>query len=265
MIVLWATGTVSMTSANQPTPGCFTHAGSQTCGFEPVSEVVEGALWASKLSFHCFARGATHQRMRAAYECWHDVWYSALVELDHIERLNSDDFTRQDEIAALFYEDTCIGLTGCRFVELTTAMARHDSYFNAWPEQALEMLGSHGTRICIGNNMTVRSQWRGRIGGLSVKRLLMILSIQRFLVSSADALAGTMRNDRGMNRLVYELGFSPITQGAIAHGVDVDLVAYFRRSELRQLSARTALSSEFRLAFDLMSRCEFPTGFQRIL
>jgi hypothetical protein len=224
---------------------------SDTLWSAPLSGVVEGALWISKLSFHNLTRRDKGARFAAAYDCWREVWFDAFVELENIDRLYSDDFTRQDEIAALFYEDTCIGLTGCRFVDLNTSMARDDSYFQSWPAAALDQLAAHGSNVCIGNNMTVRREWRGRLGGVSIKRVLMLLSIQRFLVSSADVLAGTMRNGRGMNGLVYDLGFSPIVCGAMHHGVEVDLVGYYRRGRVDDTSRAGAWGVEHRLAFDL--------------
>lgn len=102
--------------------------------------------------------------------------------------------------------------------------------------------------------MTVHPDWRGRVHGLSIKRLLMWLSIQRFLVSHANTLVGTMRNDRGMNKLVYELGFAPVVCGASSHGVEVDLVSYRRRSADKAPVSPRADHHEHVLALDLFAR-----------
>jgi len=56
---------------------------------------------------------------------------------------------------------------------------------------------------------------------------LLSLAVRRFLASTADVMAGTMRNDRGMNHIAYRLGARLITQSKM-HGVDVDLVAFDR-------------------------------------
>jgi hypothetical protein len=220
------------------------------------SQVVRSPVSASRFSFRNLQRGTREPCVNEAYACWRDVWFEALRELDSIEHLYSDDFTRQDEIAALFYNDVCIGLTGCRFVDISSALARDDSYFKVWPKAALDALAADGARLCIGNNMTVRPEWRGRTAGLSIKCVLMILSIQRFLASDAHALAGTMRVGRAMDRLVYDLGFQPIVRGAVHHGVEVDLVGYFRTVCPSLPAAKAAFRGEYELASKLFADCE---------
>jgi hypothetical protein len=220
------------------------------------SQVFFSPFSVSRFSFRNLRRGTREPSIAEAYACWREVWFEALVELDGIKRLYSDDFTRQDEISALFYDDICVGLTGCRFVDISSEAARDDSYFKAWPEAALDALAADGTRLCIGNNMTVRREWRGRIDGLSIKRLLMILSIQRFLASDAHALAGTMRISRAMDRVVYDLGFQPIVRGVVHHGVEVDLVGYFRARQPSMPAPKAAFSREHQLASELFKTWE---------
>jgi hypothetical protein len=60
--------------------------------------------------------------------------------------------------------------------------------------------------------------------------LLLALAVERFLLSDADVLVGTMRNDRGMDDLGYRLGFRPLAHNVFFHGRDVDLVAFYRRT-----------------------------------
>src|SRR5262249_20527926 len=95
-------------------------------------------------------------------------------------------------------------------------------------ETSCPLRGRGGAMVCMGNILRFLPAWRGRLRGPSVKELLLALSIRRFLASPADVLAGTMRNNRGMNVLGYELGFTPVFEGAIHHGVEVDLVALYR-------------------------------------
>jgi hypothetical protein len=167
-----------------------------------------------------------------AYRCWSEVWKQTLEELDHLNHVPSDDFTRQDVIGAIFHEWECIGMTSFRWVDLANPVYKDDSYFSAWPRPCENAVCAAGTRVCIGSNLTVAAPWRHANGG-SVKEILLALAVDRFLRSDADVLAGTMRNDRGMNALGYRMGFEQLAHDVTHHGVSVDLVAFYRRTGTR--------------------------------
>lgn len=171
--------------------------------------------------------------LSSAYELWLKVWSKTFGELGQGPFLDSDDFTRQDYVGALFDAVTpegrqaggeCAGLSFFRTVDLSHAYARHDSYFSAWNAADLDSLCRHGSRILVSSYFTVAPEYRKT----DVKHELM-RNIKRVFenLTSADALCGTVRNDRGVNKLVYDHGFVPIRQGATMHGVPVDLTAYY--------------------------------------
>ena len=195
-----------------------------------------GRLDAAKLTYRLLhpqtASGVERWHLTAAYQCWDRVWSETLRELDNASRVFSDDFTRQDELGSLFHEETCVGLTCFRWVDINLEHNQNDSYFKPWPASALRSLAIEGPRVCIGSNLTVLPEWRGSSPGFSVKGVLMGFAVERFLASDADAMTGTMRNDRGMNGLVYELGASPLMRNVVHHGVMVDLVVFSRRALL---------------------------------
>src|SRR5580692_9143278 len=167
-----------------------------------------------------------------AYRCWSDVWKTTLRELDNLPDVPSDEFTRQDEVVALFHEYECIGLTCLRWVDTSRPMFLDDSYFKIWPKAATDAAREHGPRICIVSNLTVAAPWR-RARGLSVMEVLACLSLDRFLRSSGDAVVGTPRADRGVNRVCYGLGFRPLAREVVHHGVKIDLVGFYRRASER--------------------------------
>ncbi len=174
------------------------------------------------------APGAQAPLLAAAFRCWKQVWAETLKELDGIAYLPSDDFTRQDEVGALFSGDRCVGLSCYRWVDLSLPFAREDSYFTAWPSDALDALVAHGPRVCIGSQISVPREFRGRFDGTAVKDLLLAFAVKRFLASDADVMTGTMRNNRNMNTLGYRLGGQPLVEDAELHGVKVDLLAFYR-------------------------------------
>jgi hypothetical protein len=202
----------------------------------PSGFVTRAVLRGEALTYHLLrpkqAGPADLPLLGEAYRCWSEVWKQTLEELDNLNHVPSDDFTRQDIIGALFHGWDCIGMTSFRWVDLANPIFKDDSYFSIWPRECVESVCAAGARVCIGSNLTVAAPWRRANGG-SVKEILLALAVERFLQSDADVLAGTMRNDRGMNALGYRLGFEPLAHDVIHHGVSVDLVAFYRRTGAR--------------------------------
>jgi hypothetical protein len=164
-----------------------------------------------------------------AYRCWSEVWKDAFRELENRTDLPSDDFTRQDEVGAIFHGYECVALSFFRWVDLASPMVQDDSYFSVWPQSARDAACADGSSICISSNFTLAAPWR-RASGCSLKDVLAALVVERFLVSDAHSLVGTMRNDRRMNELAYSVGLRPVLKGVIHHGVEVDLMLYRRGS-----------------------------------
>jgi hypothetical protein len=195
--------------------------------------VSRSQLHADRLAYHVFrprgrdASGVAPAIREAAYEHWHDVWSRTLFELDGAECTYSDDFTRQDEVGALFHGDEFVGLTAHRRVDLRVRADREDSYFRAWPAEAVDAAIRLGPVVCIGSHLTVTPVFR-HATPYSVKHLLLALAIERFLASDAMAMVGTLRVDRGMHTAGAILGFRPLASRVVHHGVDVELVALSR-------------------------------------
>jgi hypothetical protein len=188
----------------------------------------ERALDVARLRYALLHPAALGPDRDLAYATWRRVWSETFDVLDGVRGLFSDDFTRQDEIGALFHDGECVGMTAFRWVDLAHTPAQEDSYFKPWPPHARSALLGLGRRVCIGSYLTVEQAWRGPCGPLSVKELLLAMAVERFLASDADVMAGTLRADRGMNGLGYRLGARPLACDVPHHGVGVDLVAFGR-------------------------------------
>ena len=173
-----------------------------------------------------------------AYRCWADVWQETFAELENRRDVPSDDFTRQDEVGALFHNFECIALSFYRWIDLSNPMYRDDSYFSVWPEEVRDAACARGSRICVSSNFTIGAPWR-RAAGCSLKDVLGAVVVERFLLSDADTLVGTMRADRGMSKLTDRLGFRRLLGGVIHHGVEVDLVAFYRDQCARAPNSQT--------------------------
>ena len=184
----------------------------------------------------------------------------------------SDDFTRKDEITALFHEWECIGTAAIRWVDLSSPICRDDSYFAIWSDATIEAAIAHGPRICIASSFVVATPWRRARGG-RVRDLLGALVVERFQQSQADTLVATVRNDHGMNALCYKLGLIPLARNAILHGVPVDLVADWRLCNQLVLATDLAdgilgvmnLANPYVLRSANLVRSDMPTALMQVM
>lgn len=162
-----------------------------------------------------------------AYAHWDDVWRKTFVEVENRRTLFSDDFTRQSEILAIFHDLRCVAIVCHRSADLSSPVTRNDSYFQAWPADALEKLGRHGPKILVGSQISVDPDYRGQFDGVSLKNIVSALTIQRLTQIDVDAMPGTMRVDKNTHTLVYECGAVPILKNIMYHNRPTDLLAIF--------------------------------------
>lgn len=161
-----------------------------------------------------------------AYRLWNDVWSATLLELDGATEVPSDDFTRQDEVCTIFYGYECVALVCFRYIDFANPMYHHDSYFRAWPAAARSAACREGTRLCVGSHITIAPHWRRSF----LRSVLGALTMDRRAISDSDAIVGTMRDDRGMSKLIANLGGTELGR-AVLHNVPVTLFAHYRSSE----------------------------------
>lgn len=166
-----------------------------------------------------------------AYHCWREVWEDAYKKELHQDKfLVSDDFTRQDEILALFHKGECTGMIFLKYVEATEDPVIQDSYFKVWPEIAFRKLCSQGPKVIVSSQFTVHFKYRKNNSGIPWKDLLMALIMERFRHSDQHAMTGTMRLVKNMGETTYKGGAVPLVRN-IAYSSEedrVDLVAAFQ-------------------------------------
>lgn len=162
----------------------------------------------------------------ATYAHWELVWGQTFKELEGKDKIFSDNFTRQDEVFALFEGELCVAMVCHRYVDLSTVPGRKDSYFEAWPELAMKGLTAHGPRIFLANQISVHPEKRGRSHGVSLKDLLSSFTVWHMRQLDVDAMTGTMRADKNMQNVLYDCGAIPLMKNVIFHNVPVDLLAF---------------------------------------
>jgi hypothetical protein len=185
------------------------------------------------------ALSANSHFYEAAYQAWKGVWGGVLKEVAGVPRLHADAFTRQDEILTLFHGEEVAALTLMTRVDLSKKYFREDSYFQHWPELAVQGLTRDGLDVLVCSNFTTMPRFR-RDCELPVKDLLVGLSCRRLLASPCSVMTGNMRNTKGLNDLTYEWGALPIMRDVIVHGEKSDLVGFFRNS-IKQASREELL------------------------
>lgn len=173
---------------------------------------------------------AYQDKYNSTYACWKKLWdatFQKEFQLD--EELYSNDFSRQDEVLALFYENQCVGLCCLRIVDFREEATLADNYFRKWPEISRARLRSYGDRTVICSNLTLSYEFRKGYLGVSWKDLLSTFAVQRFLQLDCDSMAAAVRRRRGMDKATYQVGFRPIFQDLPYLGEEsVDLVVCFK-------------------------------------
>lgn len=194
-----------------------------------------------------------HQK---SFKCWHDVWGDYYTsEHPNGHRLNSDEFTRQDDILAIFYKGECFGITFFKHVNWNDISAPLDSYFELWPEESMNALVSRGKNIIICSQFTIAQNYRGKNTDIQWKYVLFGFIMKRFLMTSADGMTGTMRVKRGMGRMSYEAGAVPILQNLVYKDHEdesVDLVGFYHK-EVSEAYKNNIYSVKFDRCWDRLN------------
>lgn len=174
-----------------------------------------------------------HHIYDQSFKCWYDVWRAFKVQ-EHSDEspLFSDEFTRQDEILALFYKGECFALTLFKSVRADDITMSLDSYFSVWSELALKSLTTRGKNILVCSQFTVSPNYRQKNIDIAWKDILFSMSIKKFLEDkNSNAMTGTMRLKKGMGKMSYHGGGTPIMQNLnyFEDGSEtVDLIAFFK-------------------------------------
>lgn len=173
------------------------------------------------------------------FKAWHETWEKTYQQdFNSKDKLSSDEFTRQDDILALFYEGQCFALSFFSHVDMQDSSALLDSYFACWPESAIKGLSAKGSEVVICSQFTVCEKFRGEgptlLGKTPWKMLLAGMVVKYFLDCKKPAMTGTMRVNKGMEKVSYKIGAVPIIEHLEYQAGEektlVDLVAFFQEN-----------------------------------
>lgn len=168
---------------------------------------------------------------REAYRCWLQVWESVYRKFDIPHLFFSDNFSRQDEVSAIYLEGRCIGVTMHRIVDFSIFDFSRDSYFVDWTSEDIDKLLAHGPKIFLANHLAVDPAFRNFRENLHFKCVFMNFVGRRFLETDCDTVGMITRRDRAVNDESTKIGSTLIRGNAdYLKGKDkVDLVAVYRK------------------------------------
>lgn len=169
----------------------------------------------------------------SAFETWRTVWEEAALEIENFpKKVYSNDFTRQDEILAVFHNNECTSLGFWTELDMTLNTSQADQYFQSWDQESLGQLTKYGSQIGKYSYFTVAKPYRtwSRQMGISLTDLQVALFGYRLLESQCSAMTGTTRNNRKINLVCERGGAQVIRRDVMQYGSEVDLMAWYRHT-----------------------------------
>lgn len=159
-----------------------------------------------------------------SYLFWKEIWFNSLNEIENVEKMYADNFSRCDYFSVLFYQDEPILM--CLFTkhDISTILTTDDSYFQIWPKEVFKsMIQKNISDVMVCSHYTLGTKYR-QIDQYKVKDLVLGLTHCAYQDSGLPYMLGTTRNLKKTNQLMYSMGCIPLAQNIIYHGEPSDLV-----------------------------------------
>lgn len=161
-----------------------------------------------------------------AYDHWKTLWRATFAELDNATSVESDNFSRQDDVLGLFIDDHCVAMVCHRYVDLALESVRDDSYFSTWTDENFAKVKSQGRWAAIGNQISIHPEYRKLPNGIATKDVLLWFSLRHLQNKNIDVIVGAVREDKGLDKLFASYGAEILAQGVQQHNVTVSLVSF---------------------------------------
>ena len=166
-------------------------------------------------------------RYNRLFDLWYQIWVETRREVNPSLPTPSDNFSRQDEVIGLFYEDRPIATICHRYVDLQQRCIMHDSFFTGlWTDQVKESLAQHGRWFVLGSHVFIDPEFRKMASGYPTKNILCQLSFHRLNFANVDGVIGLMRKDKGMHDVFYKAGAKPLIKDVQFYQIPVDIVMF---------------------------------------
>jgi hypothetical protein len=163
----------------------------------------------------------------SAFAHWHRTWEEHFKERDGISALHSDNFTRQDDLLALFWKDVCISVICYRRSNMEFKANEFDSYFSPWDKESINQLCKHSQDVIVCSQVSVEPGYNRIENTVKVTELMTFLSVHLAREAGVTAFTGTARKDKGMHNIFAKYGAQLIKSDVPLHNGFVDLMAFY--------------------------------------
>lgn len=167
------------------------------------------------------------EKYKTIYNHWHTIWSATFQEIDEGDGLFSDQFTRQDEILALFHNDVCVAVCCHRLVDMRMPSFKKDSYFEPWTDYALQRLRKNGDKVIIDSQVSVDPKFRKMQNGMKFIDLMAYVSFLHLSRLQISSITAASRNLRSMDSVFEKFGPEHLEKDVLYHGESTSLYALF--------------------------------------
>jgi hypothetical protein len=166
------------------------------------------------------------------YSFWHQHWSQTYREIGRSELLHADDFLRQEEVAALFYDKKPIASILFDWLDVTNPVHQKHSFFYPLDDQKIANLSEKfQLKSCIVFNfLAVDQAWRKN--EISIADLILGLAVKRFESSNFKNVIAFCRNTRKANELMHRHGGISAIKDLLVNSESSDFGVFNRSSIL---------------------------------
>ena len=170
------------------------------------------------------------------YRLWQNVWNQTFNELNEDKRVDGDQFYLLDEFCTIAFQGQPIAMIALKWLDLSLQPSSDNSYFRTFPETTNDVLAKlNFKKLMAMGNLVVHPEWRRQSlsSGVSLSEIVIGLALERFKYSTFESVICYTRNNRGINKIIYRYGGTPLWENIIRHNVEVD-VAIIPKAEVCQ-------------------------------
>ncbi len=180
-------------------------------------------LLPSKLAPGHTATGLHNQ----AFTWWTDFWDDVYQSVGAPDRTNADMFRRHDVFSIVLAGDRIAAMLTCTHLNFDLAADRNHGFFrNQFTPRAQKAVDSLSVRdVMIMECFGVAKEWQRRSNNVSMGLVLLSLSQNFFLETSAEVWFGVARADVGAAKICYSIGAIPLDKGVVVHEAPSDMIA----------------------------------------
>lgn len=187
----------------------------------------------NKFDFHIFNGNRpplTYRNLNErAYEFWKTTWKKTYeIFTWNPDSLYSDQWSRQENVGVLSYENEIVGTMFLTEVNIGTQMGRDDSILRMWSPGALQTLLSckpYNDTVLVFNWFTLNPEWRkSKLHNVDAKFILCAMGLKFWEMSRIDILCGCPITMSNVNKMCYEYGAHVVEKDVEESGVKVDLI-----------------------------------------